>query len=78
MSFWGLVWKRVRKITFFVLKSGQDLKNQAAHPHQEFPVVTPGGAYSPVYIIQKQLTMTFQFIICLTNVCTRTSNIKAK
>ena len=58
---------------FFGLKSGQDLKSWAAHPHQEFPVV-PLGAYSPVHIIQKQLNMTFQFIICLTNVCTRTSN----
>ena len=42
MDFWGLVWKRVGKITFFGLKSGQDLKNQAAHPHQEFPGVPPG------------------------------------
>ena len=38
MDFRGLVWKRVWKITFFGLKSGQDLENQAAHPHQEFPV----------------------------------------
>ena len=36
MDFRGLVWKRVRKSTLFGLKSGQDLKNQAAHPHQEF------------------------------------------
>ena len=41
MDFRGLVWKRVWKITFFGLKSGQDLENQAAHPHQEFPGVTP-------------------------------------
>ena len=29
------VWKRVWKMTgFFSLKHGQDLENQAAHPHQ--------------------------------------------
>ena len=44
MDFRGLVWKRVWKITFFGLKSGRDLKNQAAHPHQEFPGVTPPPA----------------------------------
>ena len=26
----------------FGLKSGQDIRNQAAHPHQEFPGVLPG------------------------------------
>ena len=31
MDFRGLVWKRVWKITFFGLKSGQDLENRAAH-----------------------------------------------
>ena len=40
MDFIGLVWKRVWKITFFGLKSGQDLKNRA-HTHtknfQEYP-----------------------------------------
>ena len=41
MDFRVLVWKRVCKITFFGLKSGQDLKNPAAHPHQEFSEVTP-------------------------------------
>ena len=41
MDFRGVVWKRVCKITFFRLKSGQDLKNRAAHPHQEFPGVPP-------------------------------------
>ena len=30
------------KITFFGLKLGQDLKNWAAHPHQEFQGVHPG------------------------------------
>ena len=43
MDFRGLVSKRVRKITFFGLKSGKDLENQAAHPHQEFPGVPPEG-----------------------------------
>ena len=37
MNFSGLVWKRVWKMTFFGLKSGQDLKDKAAHPDQEFP-----------------------------------------
>ena len=41
MDFRGLVRKRVWKITFFGLKSSQDLKNLAAHPHQEFPGVLP-------------------------------------
>ena len=41
MDFRGLVWKRVRKITPFGLKSGQDLENSAAHPHQEFSEVPP-------------------------------------
>ena len=56
MNFRGVDWKRVW--TYFGLKSAQDLKNRAAHSHQEFPVVPP-GAYSLVYIIQKQLNMTF-------------------
>ena len=30
-------------MTYFGLKSGQDLKNQAAQPHQEFPGVPPPG-----------------------------------
>ena len=45
MDFRGLVWKRVWKITFFGLKSGQDLKkkkNRAAHPDQDFLGVPPG------------------------------------
>ena len=29
-------------ITFFGLKSGQDLKNRAAHPNQEFQGGPPG------------------------------------
>ena len=41
----GQVWKRVRKITCFGLKLGQDLEKRAAHSHQEFPEVppSPGG-----------------------------------
>ena len=39
MDFRGLVWKWVWKITFFGLKSRQDLENGATHPHQEFPEV---------------------------------------
>ena len=27
---------------YFGLKSGQDLKNRAAHAHQQFPGVVPG------------------------------------
>ena len=77
MNFRGVDWNGCGQLHFFGLKSGQDLKNRAAHLHQEFPVVPP-GAYSLVHIIQKQLNMTFQFIICLTNVCKRTSNINAK
>ena len=41
MDFRGLVWKQVWKITSFGLKYGQDLENRAAHPHQEFPGVSP-------------------------------------
>ena len=43
MEFRGLVWKRVWKITFFGLKSGQDLENREAHPHQEFQECPPGS-----------------------------------
>ena len=47
MDFKDLVWKRVWKITFFGLKSGQDLKNRAAHPHQEFlGVPHPRGGHA--------------------------------
>ena len=45
MNFRGLVWKREWKITFFGLKSGQDLENRSAHPPpQEFPGVPPPPA----------------------------------
>ena len=43
MDFRVLFWKWVWKITFFGLKSGQDLKKWAAHPHQEFSEVSPPG-----------------------------------
>ena len=33
------------QITFFGQKSGQDLKNRAAHPHQEFPGVPPSPGF---------------------------------
>ena len=36
--------KRVGKMTFFGLKYFQDLENQAAHLHQEFPAVPPFGS----------------------------------
>ena len=32
------------KIAFFGLKLGQDLKNLATHPHEEFPGVPPPPA----------------------------------
>ena len=32
---------------FFGLKHGQDLENQAAHPHQEFPEVAPWAPRLP-------------------------------
>ena len=35
------VLKWVWKMTFFWSEKGQDLENRAAHPHQEFPGVTP-------------------------------------
>ena len=47
MDFRGLVWKRVWKITFFDLKSGQDLKNRAHTPtknFQEYPPPPPPGS----------------------------------
>ena len=43
MDFRGLVWKQAWKMTFFGLKKGQDLKNRAAHPCQEFPGVPTQG-----------------------------------
>ena len=36
-------------ITFFGLKSAQDLENRAAHPDQELPGVPPPSGYQPVY-----------------------------
>ena len=42
MDFRRQVWRREWKMIVFGLKKGQDLENQAAHPHQEFPGVSPG------------------------------------
>ena len=71
MDFTGLVWKRVLKITLFGLKSGQDFKNRAAHPHQEFAGVPPGdtslfsqGVKSFTYLRKK--TGTHQYDRLLT------------
>ena len=36
-----LAWSTGVENTFFVLKSGQDSENRAAHPHQEFLGVPP-------------------------------------
>ena len=47
MDFRGLIWKQMWKITFWGLKSGQDLKNRAANPHQEFPGVQPSPPPPP-------------------------------
>ena len=51
-----LVWKRVWKITFFGLKSSQDLKNRAAHPppkiSQEYPPSPTGQQVSPIVEFQ--------------------------
>ena len=44
-------------ITFFGLKSGQDLENRAAHPHQEFP--GPRGRESDA-------SANYSFIVSLT------------
>ena len=49
MGFSGLVWKRVCKITFFDLKSGQELQNRAADPHQKFQEYPP-GVWADVYV----------------------------
>ena len=40
MDFRGLVWWK--NYIFWGMKSGQDLKNQAAHPDQEFPGAPSG------------------------------------
>ena len=41
MDLRGQVWKLVWIMTFYGLKSGQNLENRAAHPYQEFPGVPP-------------------------------------
>ena len=47
------------KITFFGLKSGQDLENRAAHPHQEFPGVLGSR-------VGRELSARNSFIVSLT------------
>ena len=56
MDFWGQVWKRVWKVTFFGLKLGQDLENRAAHPNQEFPGIPPrgGGGAASYFLLRSQ------------------------
>ena len=36
-------------MTFFGLKSSQDLENRAAHPYQEFPGVPPRVSNKNIY-----------------------------
>ena len=61
MDFRGLVWKRVWKITFFGLKSGQYLKNRELHPHQEFPGVPPSPREGDLYeVMQNRECIAFE------------------
>ena len=46
------------QITFFGQKSVQELKNRAAHPHQEFP----GVPLSPGFILGRVLFSSCSFI----------------
>ena len=48
------------KIKFFGLILGQDLKNRAAHPHQEFPGVPPLGTNQ---IPLSQMSLSFTCLI---------------
>ena len=58
MDFRGLVWKQAWKMTFFGLKKGQDLKNRAAHPCQEFPgVPTQGHQGHQGQVVKAQLVV---------------------
>ena len=59
MDFRGLVWKRVWKITFFGLRSGQDLKNRAAHPDQEFLGVPPRAQTQEETRLKLQVKLLF-------------------
>ena len=58
MDFRGLAWKRVWKITFFGLKSGQDSENEAAHAHQEFPEVPPPPGQYFLFVLTLCQTVT--------------------
>ena len=62
MDFRGLVWKRITVwiITFFFgLKSGQDFKNRAAHPHQEFPGAPPGSPKHSLLVMPHEFFIEF-------------------
>ena len=63
MDFRGKVWKRVWEITFYGLKSGQDLKNGAAHSHQEFLGEPPrDDSHLSLWInIMKAMSIKFSF-----------------
>ena len=61
MDFRGLVSKRVWKITFFGLKSGQDLKKRAAHLHQEFPGVPPTPPLGLKQVVSQNKLILFHF-----------------
>ena len=68
MDFRVLVWKRVWKMAFFGLKSGQDLKNRAAHSHREFPGAWPRRwskiLTSPRSISDKSITVGLIWEAC--------------
>ena len=59
MDFRCLVRERVRKITFFGLKSGQDLENQAGAPSPKIPKSTPppGGIVFQGYYLFHTLSL---------------------
>ena len=62
MNFRGLVWQQVWKITFFGLKYRQDLENRTAHPHQEFPGVTPPPANDLICYSPSEREATFLYV----------------
>ena len=66
ISFRDLVCKRVWK-TFFGLKKSQDLNNRAAHPHQEFLVVSPfrgsGAGFKIMLDDSFRLLFTYRSVI---------------
>ena len=46
----------MRKSKVFGLKSGQNLENRAAHPHQEFAGVLPGDRVYPRIHLNSQVS----------------------